>query len=147
MHARKEKIYFVYVSKHKSKREKQVIILMISNGEGRHNIAALLRRLTFKNNSNFTTWIFFIRLDQQTYLNHIKRYTKIKSFVLPCGDTKILEFNQKQNYDKIPFSIYADLESLIEKMDGRKINSEKLSTTNVGEHVIYTLYARYKHDI
>ena len=117
----------------------QVILLMISNGEGWHNIAALLRRLTFKNNSNFTTWIFFIRLDQQTYLNHIKRYTKIKSFVLPCGDTRILEFNQKQNYDKIPFTIYADLESLIEKMDGRKINSEKLSTTNVGEHVICTL--------
>ena len=139
MHARKEKIYFVYVSKHKSKREKQVILLMISNGEGWHNIAALLRRLTFKNNSNFATWIFFIRLDQQTYLNHIKRYTEIKSFVLPCVDTKILEFNQKQNYDKIPFTIYADLESLIEKMDGRKINSEKLSTTNLGEHVICTL--------
>ena len=139
MHARKEKIYFVYVSKHKSKREKQVILLMISNREGWHNIAALLRRLTFKNDSNFTTWIFFIRLDQQTYLNHIKKYTKIKSFVPPCGDTKILEFNQKQNYDKIPFTIYADLESLIEKMDGRKINSEKLSTTNLGEHVICTL--------
>ena len=59
--------------------------------------------------------------------------------MLPCGDTKILEFNQKQNYDKIPFTIYADLESLIEKMDGRKINSEKLSTTNLGEHVICTL--------
>ena len=68
-----------------------------------------------------------------------KKVYKIKSFVLPCGDTRILEFNQKQNYDKIPFTIYADLESLIEKMDGRKINSEKLSTTNVGEHVICTL--------
>ena len=72
-------------------------------------------------------------------MNYIKSYTETKSFALPSGDTRILELNQKQNYDKIPFIIYADLESLIEIMDGRKSNPEKLSTTNVGTHVIHTL--------
>ena len=32
--AKKEKVYLAYVSKHNSNREKQVIILMTSNGEG-----------------------------------------------------------------------------------------------------------------
>ena len=35
LHAKKEKIYFAYVSKHNLNREKQVILLMIPNGNGR----------------------------------------------------------------------------------------------------------------
>ena len=34
-YAKKEKIYPAYISKHNSSREKQVVLLMISNGEGR----------------------------------------------------------------------------------------------------------------
>ena len=34
LYAKKKKIYPAYVSKHNSNREKQVILLMISNGEG-----------------------------------------------------------------------------------------------------------------
>ena len=41
---------------------------------------------------------------------------------MPSEDTKILEFNQNQEFDKPPFTIYADLECLIEKTDGSKIN-------------------------
>ena len=33
---------------------------------------------------------------------------------MPSEDTKILEFNQYQNFDKAPFIIYADLECLIQ---------------------------------
>ena len=43
---------------------------------------------------------------------------------MPSKDTKILEFNQYQKSDKAPFIIYADLECLIEKIDGCKNNSE-----------------------
>ena len=35
LHAKKEKIYLAYVSKHNLNREKQVILLMIPNGNGR----------------------------------------------------------------------------------------------------------------
>ena len=38
LYAQKEKIYPAYVSKHNSNLEKQVILLMISNGEGRRFI-------------------------------------------------------------------------------------------------------------
>ena len=36
---------------------------------------------------------------------------------------------------KTPFIIYADLESLIEKIDGCKNNPENSSTTKVGEYL------------
>ena len=37
---------------------------------------------------------------------------------MPSEDTKMLEFNQYQKSDKGPFIISADLECLIEKIDG-----------------------------
>ena len=58
-------------------------------------------------------WIAFIRLEQKTNLNYIKKYVKIKMFLMIV--LKILEFNQYQESDKIPFIIYANLESLIKK--------------------------------
>ena len=50
-------------------------------------------------------------------------------------DTKTLEFNQYQKSDKAPFIIYADLECLIEKIDGCKNNPENSFTTKVSEHI------------
>ena len=48
---------------------------------------------------------------------------------------KILELNQYKKFDKAPFIIYADLECLVEKIDGCKNNAENSSTTNIGEHM------------
>ena len=50
-------------------------------------------------------------------------------------DTKILEFNQYQKCDRAPFIIYADLECIIEKIDGCKKISENVSTIKVSEHI------------
>ena len=41
---------------------------------------------------------------------------------MPSEGSKISEFNQNQNSDKVPFVIYADLERFIEKTDGCKNN-------------------------
>ena len=57
------------------------------------------------------------------------------SVAMPSEDTKILEFNQYQKSDKASFIIYADLGSLIGKIDGCKNNPEKSSTTKAGEHI------------
>ena len=43
---------------------------------------------------------------------------------MPSKDTKILNFNQYQNFDKASFIIYADFECIIEKIDGYKIISK-----------------------
>ena len=50
-------------------------------------------------------------------------------------DTKILEFNQYQKSDNARFVFYADLEFLIEKIDGYKNNPENSSTGKVSEHI------------
>ena len=60
---------------------------------------------------------------------------KIKTFVMPSEYTKILEFNQSQKSDKVPFIIYADRQCLIEKNDGCKNDPENSFTTKVGEHI------------
>ena len=54
---------------------------------------------------------------------------------MPSEDTKLLEFNQYQKSDKAPFITYADLECMIEKIDGCKNNLENSSTTKVNEHI------------
>ena len=43
---------------------------------------------------------------------------------MPLEDTKMLEFNQYVKSDKMPYTIYANLESLLVKIDGCKNNSE-----------------------
>ena len=42
--------------------------------------------------------------------------------VKPSEETEIFVFNQYKKSDRAPFSIYADLEFLIEKIDGSKKN-------------------------
>ena len=53
----------------------------------------------------------------------------------PFEDTKILEFNQFEKSDKVPFIIYTDLKCLIEKIDGCKSNPETSSATKIGERI------------
>ena len=55
---------------------------------------------------------------------------------MPSEDTKILEFNQYQKFDKVPFIIYADIECLIKKIDGCENNPEKSFTAKVSEHIL-----------
>ena len=47
----------------------------------------------------------------------------------------ILEINQYIKSDEILYIIYAELESLIEKVDGLSNNAEKFSTKNIGRNV------------
>ena len=42
--------------------------------------------------------------------------------IMPSEDTKILECNQYQKSDEASFIIYADLECILEKIDGFKNN-------------------------
>ena len=51
-------------------------------------------------------------------------------------DNKILEFNQYRKSDKAPFIIYADLECIIEKIDGNKNNPENSLTKNLSKIIL-----------
>ena len=53
---------------------------------------------------------------------------------MPSEKNNILEFNQYMKSNKMPYIIYADMESLIKKIDGYANNPKNYSTTNIGEH-------------
>ena len=61
-------------------------------------------------------------------------------------DTKILEFHQYQKFNKAPFTIYADLKCLIEKIDGCKNKSENSFPTKK-TNIFYQIfqYLQYHH--
>ena len=84
-YGKKEKIYPAYVSKHNSNREKQVILLMIPNGEGWHFLAvkklsASLRRITSKHHGDFYCLNCFHSF-AKTNSNFIKKYVNKNIFV------------------------------------------------------------------
>ena len=54
---------------------------------------------------------------------------------MASGDTKILEYDTYQKSDKAPFIIYADLECIIEKIQGCKNNPKNSFTTKVSKHI------------
>ena len=67
--------------KHNSKREKQIILLIIPNGEGWHDIAvkkllALLRGMESKHNDVFYCLSCLHSIGQKTNMNLIKEYLK-----------------------------------------------------------------------
>ena len=75
---------------------------------------------------------------------------------MPSENTKILEFKQHQKSDKAPFIIYADLERIMEKIDGCENNAENSLTTKVSEYIpsgfsMFTISTfrsiEHKHDV
>ena len=68
----------------------------------------------------------------------MKKYVKRKDFcgiIMPSEKDNILQFNQYMKSDKMPYIIYADIESLIRKINGCANNPENSSTTKIGEHI------------
>ena len=63
-------------------------------------------------------------------------------------DNKILKYNHGDKSLKAPFIIYADLESLHEKMNTCHNNPEKSSTTKINKHTLsgYSLFSHYSFD-
>ena len=65
---------------------------------------------------------------------------------MPSEGTNISQFNRYWKSNKTLSIIYADLDSLIKKIDRRKNNSEKLPTTKIGKHIICG-YSMLMHDV
>ena len=76
---------------------------------------------------------------QQKKLESLTKFCKNKdscNLIMPSENIKILEFSQYQTFDKALFIIHADLEYIIEKIDGCKNNPEKSSAKKVSEHIL-----------
>ena len=60
---------------------------------------------------------------------------------MPSEKDNMFELNEYMKSDKIPYIIYADIESLIKKVDGCANNLENSSTIKIVEHIPY-IYLR-----
>ena len=145
-----------YKLKYNLNRENQVILLMIADGEKWHYLAvkslsALFRGITGNNNGDFYC---LNCLRSYTTKNKLKKHKKVCEnhdycyVEMPEGDNKILKYNQGEKSMKVPFIIYADLESLLEKMSTCNNNPEKLSTTKINKHTPsgYSLFTHCSFD-
>ena len=67
---------------------------------------------------------------------------------MPEEDIKILKYNQGEKSVKVPFIIYADLESLLEKINTCHNNPEKSSRTKINKHTPsgYSLFTNCSFD-
>ena len=117
---------------------------MIPNGEGRWDnlavkkLSGLLRGITPKHNGDFyclSCLHSFATENKREFHGKIYENKEFCNIVMSSEDTKILELNQYQISDKAPLIIYADLECLIEKIDGCKNNPQNSFTTKVSEHI------------
>ena len=140
---KKKKTYFAYVLKFNSNRHKQVnffnkfkqrkMALFCSQ-----KIVSITKRNYIKKNGNFycLNCLHSFRTKNKPELH--KRACKNKDFcsiIMPSGDTKILKYDTYQKSDKAPFIIYADLECIIEKIQGCKNNPKNSFTTKVSKHI------------
>ena len=61
---------------------------------------------------------------------------------MPSEKDNILELNQHMKSYKMSYIIYADIESLIKKIEGCANNPEESSTTKIGKHIYLILKKR-----
>ena len=81
-------------------------------------LSALLRGIASKNHGDFYCLNCFHSFTTENKLQYFCNVNILSEV------TKILKFNQYQKSDKAPFIIYADIECIIEKIDGCKNNPE-----------------------
>ena len=150
-----EKIRHTYKSKYNLKRENQVILLMITDGEKWHyltvkSLSALFRGITSKHDGDF----YCLNIQSYTTENKLKKHKKVcrhhdYCYVeMPEKDNKIIKYKQGEKSMKVPFIIYADLESFLEKMNTCHNNPEKSSTTKTNKHTPsgYSLFTHCSFD-
>ena len=68
---------------------------------------------------------------------------------MPIEYNKTLKYNHGEKPMKVPFIVYADLESLLEKMSTCHNNPEKSSTTKINKHTPsgYSLFTHCSFDL
>ena len=136
-------IRHAYKSKYNSKREKQVILLRISDGEKYRyltvrRLSASLKGVTSKHNSNFYCLNCFHSYRTKSSFKMHKKVCENNDYCyveMPEGDAKV-KYHHGVKSMRAPFIMYADLESLLKKMDTCINDPEKSSTTKINKHEI-----------
>ena len=134
-----KKLEIVYKSKHNLTREKQVILLMISNGENWHylvvkSLSGLLTETTSNHKEDFYCLSCFHSYRTKNKLESHKKICENRNYCnveMPNECNKIIKYNQGEKSIKSPFIIY---ECLLEKISTCYNNPEKSSTAEINKH-------------
>ena len=113
-------------------------------------MSALFRGIAGNNNVDFYCLICF---QSYTTENKFKKHKKVFEdhnycyVEMPEKDNKILKYNHGEKSMKVPFIIYAGLESLLQKMNTYN-NHEKSSTAKINKHAPsdYSLFTHCSFD-
>ena len=146
------KIHLTYKLKHNLTREKQVILLMITDGEKWHytavkRLSGLLRGVTGNNNGDFYclncchAYRTENKLDKHKKISENHDYCHVE---MPNEDNKIIKYNQGEKSIRSLFITYADLECLLEKISTCYNNFEEASTTEINKHTPFG-YSLFTH--
>ena len=150
-----KKMQIGYKSKPNLTREKQVILLMITNGENWHYLVVKslpgLLKGDLNHKEDFYCLNCFCAYTTKNKLEELKKICENHDYCnveMPNEDNKIIKYNQGEKSIKLPFIIYADLECLLEKMDTCYNNPEESSTTNINKHTPsgYSLFTHCSFD-
>ena len=133
-----KKIQVAYKSKRNLTREKQVILLMISNGENWHYIVVKnLPGITSNHKEDFYCLNCFHSYRTKNKLEAHKKICENHDCYhveMPTKDNNIIKYNQEEKSIKLPFVVYADLECLLEKMSTCQNNPRESSATEINKH-------------
>ena len=115
---------------------------MITNSKKWHYLAVkslskLFRGITSNHNGDFYCLICFRAYTTENQLQTHKKVCENHDYCcveMPNEYNKILKYNHGEKSIRAPFIIYADLESLLEKMNTCYDNQEKSSRTKINKH-------------
>ena len=133
----------VYLSKDNHKRSNRVVLLMITDGNNNwhylavKSIPRLLRKITSNHNGDFQCLNCFHPYTTEKKLKKHERICKDHDFCnvkMPDENNKTLKHNPGEKSLKHLFTIYADLECLLEKVDACHDNPEKSYTEKKAKH-------------
>ena len=130
------KIQVAYKSKNNLTCDKQVILLMITDGEKLHyltvkNLSGLLRRITSTQKEDFYCLNSFrlyrtrnkLEADKKICENH--NYCNVE---MPTKDNNLIKYNQGEKSIKLPFVTYFDMSTC-------QNNPNESSTTEINKHI------------
>ena len=151
-----KKINIAYKSKNNLTQEKQLILLMISDGQKWHylvvkNLSKLLRGITSNHKENFYFLNCFHSYRTENKLEAHKKICENHDYChveIPTKNNNIIKYNHGEKSMKLPFVIYADLECLLEKMSTCINNPNDSSTTKINKHTPsgYSIFTRCSFD-
>ena len=132
-----------YISKHNNERDTHVNLLMIIDGTGNSHylavksISRLLRGITSNHNGDFYCLNCLHSYTMEKKLRKHERICKDHDFCntkMSDKDNKILKYISGEKSSRVPFTIYADLECLLRKINACSNNPDKSYTEKKATH-------------